>query len=68
MGEHDTSSAPRVALISEALAKRYFPNQDPIGRELMFGFPPNQDVRREIVGIVGDVRDVALSEDPGPMM
>jgi putative ABC transport system permease protein len=66
--EHDTSSAPRVALINEALAKRYFPNQDPVGRELVFGFPPNQDVRREIVGIVGDVRDVALSEDPGPMM
>jgi predicted permease len=66
--EHDTPSAPRVALISETLAHRYFPNQDPIGRELVFGFPPHQDVRREIVGIVGDVRDVALSEDPGPMM
>jgi putative ABC transport system permease protein len=35
---------------------------------MRFGFPPNSNVPREIVGIVGDVRDVALSKEPGPMM
>jgi ABC-type antimicrobial peptide transport system permease subunit len=35
---------------------------------MKFGFPPNGDVSREIVGIVGDVRNVALSRKPGPMM
>ena len=64
----DSPSNPNVATISEALARRYFPNQDPIGRQMKFGFPPNSNVPREIVGIVGDVRDVALSQKPGPMM
>jgi putative ABC transport system permease protein len=35
---------------------------------MRFGFPPNGNVSREIVGIAGDVRDAALSQQPGPMM
>jgi putative ABC transport system permease protein len=66
--QQDIASAPSVTLISKAFAQRYFPNQDPIGKRLNFGFPPNGDVEREIVGIVGDVRDVSLGEAPGPMM
>jgi len=64
----DSPANPNVAIVSEALARQYFPNQDPIGRKLAFGFPPNGDTLREIVGVVGDVRDVALSRKPGPMM
>jgi predicted permease len=64
----DVSSSPRVTLISRALARRYFPNQDPLGKQLTFGFPPDGSATREIVGIVGDVRDMALDRDPGPMM
>ena len=66
--EQDSPSAPRVALISETLARRFFPNQDVLGKQLKFGFPPDGDVAREIVGVVGDVRDISLSEAPGPMM
>jgi putative ABC transport system permease protein len=66
--EQDSSSHPNVAIISETLARRYFPNQDPIGRQMRFGFPPNSNVPREIIGVVGDLRDVALSRKPGPMM
>jgi putative ABC transport system permease protein len=66
--EQDSPSRAKVAIISETLARRYFPNEDPLGRQMKFGFPPNTDVSREIVGIVGDVRDVSLSRDPGPMM
>jgi predicted permease len=66
--QQDIASAPSVTLISKALAQRYFRNQDPIGKRLNFGFPPNGDVSREIVGIVGDVRDISLGEAPGPMM
>jgi len=66
--EQDSPSSPKVAIISETLARRYFPNRDPLGRHMRFGFPPNSNVSREIVGIVGDVRDAALSRKPGPMM
>jgi putative ABC transport system permease protein len=66
--EQDSPSHPNVAIISETLARRYFPNQDPIGRQMRFGFPPSSNVPREIIGVVGDLRDVALSRKPGPMM
>jgi predicted permease len=66
--QQDVADAPRVTLISKALAQRYFPNQDPIGKHLSFGFPPNGDVSREIIGIVGDVRDKSLGDAPAPMM
>jgi putative ABC transport system permease protein len=66
--QQDILSGPRVSVISKTFAQRYFPNQDPIGKRLNVGFPPNADVDREIVGIVGDVRDISLGEVPGPMM
>src|SRR5262249_973899 len=66
--ESDSSSSPAVVLISEALAKRYFPNQDPLGRSLTFGFPANGIVSREIIGIVADIHDVSLGKEPGPML
>jgi putative ABC transport system permease protein len=67
--EHDLGSSPRVSLISQALAQLYFPNQDPLGKRLTFGFPPGvPGAEREIVGIVGDVRAMSLGEKPGAMM
>jgi len=66
--DRDISSAPRVTIISEAFAHRFFANEDPIGKQLVFSFPPNPGVPRQIVGIVGDVRDVSIGRDPGPMM
>ena len=64
----DSASTPPVALISEALAKRYFPGENPLGRQLIFGFPPHGDVSREIVGVVADIHDVSIASSPGPMM
>ena len=51
----DHDKAPAVALINEAAARRWFPNQDPIGRRVLSGGP------REVVGIVRDV----LQRNPG---
>ncbi len=66
---HDISSAPRVSVISEAMARLYFPDQDPLGKQISFGFPPGSSgVMREIVGIAGNVRDVNLGQNPGAMM
>jgi putative ABC transport system permease protein len=66
--ESDSSSSVPVTLISEALAKRYFRNEDPLGKHLTFGFPANGVVSREIVGIVGNIHDVSLGKEPGPML
>jgi len=66
--EQDSMPASRVAIISEALARRYFPNQDPLGKSMKFGFPPDGNTSREIVGIVGDVHDLSFDHAPGPMM
>jgi predicted permease len=64
----DVPSSPRIALISRTMARRYFPSQEPLGQHLRFGFPPDGAADREIVGIVADIRDVALDQEPGPMM
>ncbi len=66
--EQDSPSNPNVAIIGETLARRYFPGQNPLGRQIRFGFPPNSNVSREIVGVAGDVRNEALSKKPGPVM
>ena len=66
---HDIASAPRVSIISEAMARTYFPNQDPLGKRITFGYPRGSgESMREIVGIVGNVRDVALGKSPGAIM
>jgi putative ABC transport system permease protein len=64
----DVLASPRVAVISQTMANIYFPNEDPIGKQIVFGFPPDAPVPRQIVGVVADVRDRALDSDPGPIM
>ena len=64
----DSGASPRVAIISESLAQLYFPDETPLGKKLVFGFPPDSNVTREIVGIVGNVRDTGLTQAAGPMM
>ena len=63
--EIEQREAKRVVLINEALARKHFPNQDPIGQRLdvaMFETP----VVTEIVGVVGNVRyDSLIDEAPG---
>ena len=66
--EQDVMSSPNVTVISQALARLYFPNEDPLGKQLSFGFPPEPGIPRQIVGIVGDIRDVGLGDTPGPMV
>jgi putative ABC transport system permease protein len=65
----DRDGAPRVAVINEAMARRFFPGEDPVGRRVDFRVgdadepaPPG----RQIVGVVGDVRHQGLAQPPGP--
>ncbi len=55
---------PRVLMINDALAKKYFPNEDPIGKRIAtLWFDGEVD---EIVGVVGDIREGALDKEPEP--
>jgi predicted permease len=62
--EQDDLDHPRVVVIDESLARRFFPNQDPIGRHLQI--PDAGRPGREIVGVVGGVRDTGFDQDPRP--
>lgn len=64
--ERDTPEAPHVAVISEALANKRWPGEDPIGKLIQYG-NMDGDIRVfTIVGIVGDVRDFGLDAEPNP--
>jgi putative ABC transport system permease protein len=52
----DTANSPRVTIVSETLAKRYFPGEDPVGRLLKHGGPGLKNTPMEIIGVVGDVQ------------
>src|SRR5208282_4292752 len=57
--ETDSESAPRVCAISSSVAQQLFPNESALGRRIVIGYPA--DAAREIVGIVGDVKDSDLA-------
>ena len=61
----DDATKPRVILINEALARKYFPGQNPIGRKLGDTVLTPSSLR-EIVGVVADVREGALDEELWP--
>jgi predicted permease len=64
--ESDGADAPHVAVVSQSLARRYFPNEEAIGKQIQFG-NMDGDVRLlNIVGVVGDVRDTGLDVDVRP--
>lgn len=64
--ESDGPDAPHVALVSQTLAKRYWPNEDPIGKQIQFGNMDGDLHLLNIIGVVGDVRDNGLERDPRP--
>jgi predicted permease len=54
--ENDTASAPKVLLINQAMARRYWPDEDPVGKRIDLG-ASGDPTWTTIVGIVGDVKD-----------
>jgi putative ABC transport system permease protein len=63
----DVDNSPRVTIINEAFARRFFPNENPIGKRIIPGVRRHgENVPREIVGIVGNVRHYSLSENVTP--
>jgi len=59
ISERDTKGTLPVIVINETLARNLWPGQDPLGRIV------NSDVERTVVGVVGDVRHIALEKESG---
>ena len=69
--EQDTGSSPGVVLINETFVKKFFPKENPVGQQLLIGKgvgPQFTEPARQIVGVVGDIRDGGLNNDPRPLM
>jgi putative ABC transport system permease protein len=61
--ESDGGAASRVVIINDAMAKKFWPKEDPIGQQVVIGKglgPQFEEPAREIVGIVGNVRENGL--------
>lgn len=65
--DQDRDNSFPVVIISEAMARRFWPGENPIGRRLTPSFHLKQGVR-EIVGVVGDVKSSGLDADASAMM
>ena len=77
--ERDTLQAPPVAIVNQALVRRDFPGEDPIGKEISTNaprelapvgtVPPDwRPMRLTIVGVADDVHTAALNRPPGPLV
>jgi putative ABC transport system permease protein len=59
----DASGAPLVAIISNTVARRFFPDGDAVGRRLRLVNPEQSDAWRTVVGVVGDVQYSGLDDE-----
>ena len=67
VGPQDTAASQPVAIINHVFATRYLRGRDPIGVQFAAGYPaPNPNQMLTIVGVVDDVRQKSLGEDPEP--
>ena len=64
--ETDGAEAQHVAVVSQALVRRYWPNEDPIGQLIEFGNMDGDLRLLRVAGVVADVRDNGLEAEPRP--
>ncbi|HEY0078083.1 MAG TPA: ABC transporter permease [Pyrinomonadaceae bacterium] len=64
--EQDTKQSAPVVIINEAMAREFWPNEDPIGQRIRIDY--DRGLAREIVGVAGNVRNFGLDADPKPEM
>jgi len=71
LNDHDTAATHGVVLINEAMAKKYWPKENPVGQHIQIGKgmgPSYDEPAREIVGVVGDTHNKGLGHPPNPMV
>ncbi|HVE35684.1 MAG TPA: ABC transporter permease [Gemmatimonadaceae bacterium] len=64
--ERDTKSAPSAVIINETLAREYYGSGNPIGRQFKWGPRDSPGPLSEIIGVVADVKQRSLDEEPSP--
>lgn len=64
----DDSQAASVVIINESFARRFFPNEDPVGQRIKLGNRGEHASWSEIVGVVAGVKQTEWAEAPGPEM
>ncbi|MGH9939757.1 MAG: ABC transporter permease, partial [Blastocatellia bacterium] len=64
LSPQDGANAPRVVVINQTLARRFFPNENPLGKRLSFS--SNQSDEAEIVGVARDAKYTSLREEIPP--
>jgi predicted permease len=60
--EQDKVDSPLVVILSNATAKKLFPNENPIGHQILFGTDNGNGLPAEVIGVVGDVRSQQLAK------
>src|SRR4029079_7761410 len=64
----DGPDAPRVAIVNDAMARRAWPGEDPVGRRFKFGPADSDSGWYTVVGVVGDMRRQGLEREPLPQI
>jgi putative ABC transport system permease protein len=67
--DRDKHGSTPVIIITDAFARQYFPNEDPIGKRIKPGIGTYEDEdnpMREVIGVVGDIRNRSLNTEPKP--
>jgi len=64
----DTESSPKVAIINQALARKFFPNQNPVGKRFTQGPPTSKPAWVQIVGVCADTRYNNMRNNPAPLV
>ena len=60
--EQDKVDSPPVVILSSSTAKKLFPNENPLGRQMLFGTDNGTGLATEVIGVVGDVRSDQLQK------
>jgi len=66
--QRDTQSSPLVIVIAETMAKRYFPDRDPVGQHLSLPLPHSDPYEFQIIGVVGHVKQQNLDTADGAIV
>jgi len=63
--EHDNAQAPKVVIVNEVTARRFWPNENAVGKHMLVGRGPGLS---EIAGIVGNVKNMSLADETEPQI